>query len=77
MFLSPIFLPAPSLPLRSWRFACWNPRTVSIKQIRNVPAYVKPSGWQRWGIHASVWCLIASPRFAWFEKMQKGLANVV
>jgi lipopolysaccharide transport system permease protein len=77
MFLSAIFLPVSSLLLRFRRFVYWSPTTVSVKQNRNVLAWGKPSGWQRWGINASVCRLIKSLRFAWFQESHGGLADVV
>jgi ABC-type polysaccharide/polyol phosphate export permease len=73
MLPSPIFVPAPSLPIRFQRLVYWNPITAS----GNALTRGKPSGWQGWSIQGSVRYLIASHGFAQLQKSQKGLAYVV
>lgn len=77
MFLSPIFFPLSSIPLRWQPLAKLNPLVFPIEQARNVQIWgVIPNG-AEWLIYASVATLTAWLGFVCFQKTRRGFADVL
>ena len=77
MFVSPIFFPLSSFPVR-WRFlANFNPLTYPIEQMRSLVVMGQPLVWSDWASYLAFTVVFAWLGFAWFQKTRKGFADVL
>lgn len=77
MFLSPIFFPVSSMPVRYQPFMQISPLTFAVEQARNIMIWEKPVNWIAWEIWIVISCTVAWLGFAWFQKTRKGFADVL
>jgi len=77
MFLSPIFYPIASLPVKYQHFLQLSPLTPAIEGIRDVLFWGNlPTMWV-YGLYLIVSITLAWLGFVWFQKSRKGFADVL
>lgn len=77
MFLSPIFFPLSSIPVRWQAVAKLNPLVFPIEQARNVQIWGVMPNWTEWIIYTTIATLIAWLGFVCFQKTRRGFADVL
>jgi lipopolysaccharide transport system permease protein len=77
MFLSPIFFPLSSIPVRWQAIAKLNPLVFPIEQARNVQIWGVIPNWNDWLIYTSIAFSIAWLGFVCFQKTRRGFADVL
>jgi lipopolysaccharide transport system permease protein len=76
MFLSPIFYPIVALPEAYRPFMQISPLTFVVEQTRDV-MWGLGVDWVTWAIYMLVSLMLAWLGYAWFQKTQKGFADVL
>ncbi|MEB0139926.1 MULTISPECIES: ABC transporter permease [unclassified Undibacterium] len=77
MFLSPVFFPLSSVPVRWQKIAQFNPLVYPIEQARNVQIWGLVPDLSHWLIYAAMSCLAAWLGFVCFQKTRSGFADVL
>jgi len=77
MFMSPIFYPLNILPEKLQVVIHLSPITIAVEQAREVLYWGEPINWLLWGGYLAVSIVIVWFGFAWFQKTQKGFADVL
>jgi lipopolysaccharide transport system permease protein len=77
MFLSPVFFPLASIPMRWQPMAKLNPLVFPIEQARNVQIWGIVPDWNEWLIYTVASALIAWLGFICFQKTRRGFADVL
>ena len=77
LFMSPVFYPISSLPVRLQPWIMLNPLTFVIEQSRNVLIYAQQPNWRNLGIYSTIGLGVAWVGFWWFQKARKGFADVL
>jgi lipopolysaccharide transport system permease protein len=76
-FLTPIFYPVSAVPETFRKFLLLNPLARMIGQIRDVLFAAKLPEWGSFGISFAGGIVVFLLGFAWFNKTQKGFADVI
>lgn len=77
MFLSPIFYPISSLPLKFQSVIMLNPLTFIIEQARNVLIWGKLPDFMGLAVYSLVSVILCWACYVWFQKTRKGFADVL
>ncbi|MBN9585101.1 MAG: sugar ABC transporter permease [Afipia sp. 62-7] len=77
MFVSPIFVPATSLPERVRAFVFLNPVAIPVEALREVVIFGHAPNWIALAIYTVVATLIAILGYLFFQKTRKGFADVL
>ena len=77
MFLSPIFYPMSSLPLKYRYFLQFNPLTPAIEGVRGVLCWGNFPSLGMYGIYLMISVIFSWLGFVWFQKSRKGFADVL
>lgn len=76
-FLTPIFYPVSAVPESFRKFLLFNPLTYMIEQTRMVLLYARIPDLKLIGISLATGLIVFILGFAWFNKTQKGFADVI
>ncbi len=76
-FLTPIFYPVSAVPVSFRKFLWFNPLTYMIEQTRMVLLYARIPDWKLICISLAIGIIVFILGFAWFNKTQKGFADVI
>ena len=76
-FLTPIFYPVSAVPVSFRKFLWFNPLTYMIEQTRMVLLYARIPDWKLICISLAIGVIVFIMGFAWFNKTQKGFADVI
>ena len=76
-FMTPIFYPVSAVPERLQIFLKLNPLTMMIEESRKVFLYAQMPDWNFFMISAAVGIAVFWLGIAWFNKTQKGFADVL
>ena len=76
-FLTPIFYPVSAVPVSFRKFLLFNPLTCMIEQTRMVLLYARTPDWKFIGISLFIGIVVFILGFGWFNKTQKGFADVI
>ena len=76
-FLTPIFYPVSAVPESFRKFLMVNPLTYMIEQTRMVMLYAQIPDWRFAAISFALGIGIFILGFGWFNKTQKGFADVI
>ncbi len=77
MFLSPVFYPISSLPVRYQHILMLNPLTPTIEGVRDVLFFGNMPSITIYGIYLIISLMFAWSGFVWFQKSRKGFADVL
>lgn len=77
MFLSPVFFPVSSLPLKYQGLMLFNPLTFIIEESRAVLIFGLMPNWIGLGIYLILSICFAWLGYAWFQKTRKGFGDVI
>lgn len=77
MFLSPVFFPLSSIPVRWQNIAKLNPLVFPIEQARNVQIWGVMLNWNDWIIYTTFASLTAWLGFVCFQKTRRGFPDVL
>lgn len=77
MFLSPIFFPLSSIPIRWQNVAKLNLLVFPIEQARNVQIWGVIPNWQDWMVYTLIAFSITWLGFVFFQKTRRGFADVL
>lgn len=77
LFMSPVFFPVESLPLKLQPWMQLNPLTFIIEQVRAVLVWGHEPQWLGLLLYGLVAVGVAWLGFAWFQKTRKGFADVI
>ena len=76
-FVTPIFYPIEAVPERFRVYLQINPLTTIIEETRKVLLYAQTPDWNFFAISLAVGVVVFLLGFAWFNKTQKGFADVL
>lgn len=76
-FVTPIFYPVEAVPERFRGYLQINPLTTIIEETRKVLLYAQTPDWNFFAISLAVGVVVFLLGFAWFNKTQKGFADVL
>lgn len=77
MFVSPIFVPAASMPEHVRAFVFLNPVTIPVESLRDVVIFGHAPNWIALAVYTIVAALIAALGYFFFQKTRKGFADVL
>ena len=77
MFLSPIFYPVSSLPVKYRYLLQFNPLTPAIEAVRGVLCWGNMPNIEMYCIYLTISVIFSWLGFAWFQKTRKGFADVL
>jgi len=77
MFLSPIFYPISSLPIKYQHFLQLSPLTPAIEGIRDVLFWGNLPGIWTYSLYLVICIILSWLGFAWFQKLRTGFADVL
>ncbi len=77
LFVSPVFYPISTLPIKMQLFVMLNPLALIIEESRKVLLFGEMPNWAALGVYSLVGLVIAWIGFWWFQKTRKGFADVL
>jgi lipopolysaccharide transport system permease protein len=77
MFLSPIFFPSSAVSEGIRLFIALNPLSFPIEQGREVLMWGRPPNWTGLAVYGAASLLVMQAGYWWFQKMRRGLADVM
>ena len=77
MFLSPIFYPASSLPIKYRYLLQFNPLTPTIEAVRDILCWGNVPNIRMYSLYLFISVLFSWLGFAWFQNTRKGFADVL